>query len=164
MTVQSVNRLFAYNQWAWRRVFPSLAALPAAEYFAERPFFWNSLHGLAVHGFSAERNWLLRIAGESPSSLTSASEFASFAEVQAAWEPLWRDWQNLIDTLSPAALERYLHYRNTEGIGYQVVLDDVLRHVFNHATEHRSQMTPLLAQLGHPTEPLDFARFAMIPT
>ena len=41
-------------------------------------------------------------------------------------------------------------------------MDDALRHVFNHATEHRSQMTPLLAQLGHPTEPARLCRFAAV--
>ncbi len=30
---------------------------------------------------------------------------------------------------------------------------------YNHATEHRSQMTPVLYRLGHGTESLDYARF-----
>ena len=39
MSVEAVKRLFSYNQWAWKRVFPSLETLPAEDYFAERPFF-----------------------------------------------------------------------------------------------------------------------------
>ncbi|MYJ78969.1 MAG: hypothetical protein F4047_12680, partial [Caldilineaceae bacterium SB0670_bin_27] len=42
----------------------------------------------------------------------------------------------------------------------QIPTDDALRPVLTHPTEHRSQMTPVLAQLGHPTEPLDYGRFA----
>ena len=161
MSVYSVGRLFEYNKWAWQRVFPSLEALSAEEYFAERPFFWQSIHGLAAHGYGAERAWLQRIGGESPARLQEASEFATFADLREEWQTLWAEWQEFVGSLTTSRLDDTLHYRNTEGIEYMLKLDDVLRHVFNHATEHRSQMTPVLAQLGHPTEPLDYARFAM---
>lgn len=160
MSVHSVERLFAYNKWAWNRVFPSLEAIPEEEYFAERPFFWESLHGLAAHGYGAERAWLQRIGGESPSQLPAASEFASFAELRDAWASLWSEWQEYVGSLTASKLDDTLEYRDTEGEEFELRMDDVLRHVFNHATEHRSQMTPVLAQLGHPTEPLDYGRFA----
>jgi uncharacterized damage-inducible protein DinB len=160
MSVEAVKRLFSYNQWAWKRVFPSLETLPAEDYFAERPFFWDSLHGLAVHGYGAERAWLQRIGGNNPSRLVQPAEFDSFADLKAAWETLWDEWQAYVDALTASELDRKLQFRNTEGIEMYLRMDDVLRHVFNHATEHRSQITPTLAQLGYPTEPLDYARFA----
>ena len=160
MSVHSVERLFAYNKWAWNRVFPCLEAIPEGEYFAERPFFWGSLHGLAAHGYAAERRWLQRIGGENPPSLKAESEYASFAELRNGWESLWSEWQEFVDSLTASRLDDTLQFRHTEGDEYVLKLDDVLRHVFNHATEHRSQMTPVLAQLGHPTEPLDYGRFA----
>ncbi len=161
MSVQSVNRLFEYNKWAWRRVFPSLEALSEADYLAERPFFWQSLHGLTAHSYGAEKVWLQRLEGFSPPELPGASEFASFDEVRAAWVPLWDAWGDFLGSLTNSRFNDFLLYRNIEGTAYELRVDDVLRHVFNHATEHRSQMTPVLAQLGHPTEPLDFGRFAM---
>lgn len=161
MYVHSISRLFEYNKWAWRRVFPSLEALSEEEYFAERPFFWQSFHGLTAHGYGAEQVWLQRLEGHSPSRLPGASEFASFDELQAAWGPLWEAWGEFLGTLTESRFNDFLEYRNIEGTAYVLKVDDVLRHVFNHATEHRSQMTPVLAQLGHPTEPLGFGRFAM---
>lgn len=161
MSVQSADRLFAYNMWAWNRVFPSLAALPEEEYFAERPFFWHSLHGLAVHGFSSERNWLLRSRdGSSPQPATVA-EFPTLGALHSSWGPLWVAWQEFLDSLTPSVLANPIQYRSDAGEGVGILLDDVLRHVMNHGTEHRSQMTPVLAQLGHPTEPLDFSYFAI---
>ena len=161
MSVHAVEKLFAYNRWAWNRVFPSLAALPAEEYFAERPFFWHSLHGLAAHGYSAEWNWLQRARDASSPRPATVEEFASFAALRAAWEPTWVAWEQFIGSLTSSALSETVHYRNYAGESFSLKLDDVLRHVVNHATEHRSQMTPLLAQLGHPTEPLDYAYFAI---
>ena len=161
MSIQSAERQFAYNMWAWNRVFPSLAALPEKEYFAERPFFWNSLHGLAVHGFSSERNWLLRSRDVSSPQPATAEEFPTFAALHESWEPLWDAWQEYLGSLTPTALTSSVVYRSDESEGFSILLGDVLRHVVNHGTEHRSQMTPVLAQLGHPTEPLDFAYFAI---
>jgi len=108
----------------------------------------------------ATQAWLQRIGGDFPSRLTSPSEFTTFAELQAAWEALWGDWQAYVEALTSNELGRRLEFRNTEGVEMSILMDDVLRHVFNHATGHRSQITPTLAQLGHPTEPLDYARFA----
>lgn len=161
MSIQSAERLFAFNMWAWNRVFSSLEALPEKEYFAERPFFWNSLHGLAVHGFSSERNWLLRSRDGSSPQPATAGEFPTFAALHESWGPLWDSWQEYLGSLTPTALTSPVVYRSDESEGFSILLDDVLRHVVNHGTEHRSQMTPVLAQLGHPTEPLDLAYFAI---
>jgi len=137
-----------------------LEALTDEEYYAERPFFWESLHGLAAHGYGAERVWLQRIGGQIPASLPAASDFSSFAELRTAWESLWCEWHDYVGSLTARGLEEPRNYRVSEGNEIEIRMDDVLRHVFNHATEHRSQMTPVLAQLGHPTEPLDYGRFA----
>lgn len=157
---ESVRKLFDYNEWAWQRVFPRLAALPDEAYFAERPFFWHSLHGLTVHCYGAEWIWLQRVKGTSPSALPSPDAFSSLAAVRAEWDPLRTAWRDFVAGLTSADLSREVHSRNTEGEEQWLVLDDLLRHVMNHATEHRSQMTPTLAQLGHPTEPLDYLAFA----
>ena len=98
--------------------------------------------------------------GESPSSLPGASEFSTFADLREEWFQLWEAWQAYVGSLTTGSLDETLRYRNIEGIKYELKMDDVLRHVFNHATEHRSQLTPVLAQLGHPTEPLDYGEFA----
>ncbi len=161
MPILSIKRTYSYNKWTWKRVFPSLAALPMEEYVAERPFFWHSLHGLAVHSFSAERNWLIRSRDATSPQPATVDEFPTFASLQDSWEPLWNAWQEFLDSLTPGELAKSVHFRDTEGGGFSILLEDVLRHVVFHATEHRSQMTPLLTQLGQPTEPLDYAYFSL---
>lgn len=37
---------------------------------------------------------------------------------------------------------------------------DSVQHIFVHSAEHRGQVTPVLYQLGLPTEPLDYIFFA----
>lgn len=160
MTNSGILRMFDYNEWAWQRVFPSLAALPAEEYFAERPFFWHSLHGLAVHSYGAEWVWLQRCRGISPAALPAQESVAGLADLRQHWDPVRAEFRAYVETLTDEQVTADIVYRDTAGKPYSFSLGDLLRHVMNHATEHRSQMTPTLAQLGHPTEPLDYLYFA----
>ena len=160
MTQNSILRMFEYNEWAWQRVFPSLAALPNEEYFAERPFFWHSLHGLAVHSFGADWIWLQRCRGVSPSALPTRENVTDLADLRRRWDPVRAGFREYVAGLSDEQMAAEIVYRDTAGKPYTFSLGDLLRHVMNHATEHRSQMTPTLFQLGHPTEQLDYLYFA----
>jgi len=152
--------MFEYNEWAWQRVFPSLAALPEEEYFAERPYFWHSLHGLAVHSYGADWVWLQRCRGISPTALPPRESVAGLADLRQRWEPVRAEFRAWVAEQPEGKFAQDIHYTDIAGNPYLFQLGDLLRHVMNHATEHRSQMTPTLFQLGHPTEPLDYLYFA----
>ena len=157
--VRHIQKLFAYNEWAWQQVFPCLAALPVEEYFVQRPFFWGSLHGLTVHCYGAEWIWFQRVQGESPSALPPVEDFPDLAAVRARWDPLRAEWRAYLATLTAEDMGRIVASSSTQGTPHRLALSDLLQHVMNHATEHRSQMTPVLYQLGHGTDSLDYARF-----
>ncbi|MCA9937545.1 MAG: DinB family protein [Anaerolineales bacterium] len=159
MLVAHFQRLFAYNEWAWRQVFPSLAQLPDAEYKAARPFFWGSLHGLMVHAVAAEAIWLTRLHGDSPTAMPQPEAFADFAAVRAQWEAGNAAWQVYLAGLTEGDATRIVSYQNTRGDAFQLPVADIVQHVANHATEHRSQMTPILFNSGVPTPPLDYMLF-----
>ena len=163
MTTRSLNRLFTYNEWAWRAGLPkpcrarlrrstSLSAPSSGIHSTAWPFTAIAQNGPGCGEYGAT----VRRAGQRRRiSLRSNA-------VRAAWTPLWAEWQEFLGSLTPGALAETVRSRNSQGVEYNLLLDDVLRHVINHATEHRSQMTPTLAQLGYPTEPLDYARFAAV--
>ncbi|RLT39046.1 MAG: hypothetical protein DWI57_10915 [Chloroflexi bacterium] len=160
MTKDAVLRMFDYNEWAWQRLFPSLAALSDEEYFAERPFFWHSLHGLATHSFGADWIWLQRCRGVSPAALPARESVAGLTDLRQRWDPVRAEFRAWVVERTAAELAEDIRYTDTAGKAYLFNLDDLLRHAMNHATEHRSQMTPTLFQLGHPTEQLDYLYFA----
>ncbi|MDJ0756577.1 MAG: DinB family protein [Ardenticatenaceae bacterium] len=158
------QRLVSYNKWAWDHIQVSLQDLVKQDrsaYFAKRPFFWESLHGLMAHGYAAEWIWLERLHGRSPNYLPRGRDFTSLEAILTAWRPVQEQWVAYVQQLSPTKLGQIVPYYNTTGGGQQLMTADILQHVMNHATEHRSQMTPLLAQLGFATPPLDYMRWAL---
>lgn len=156
-----MQKLFTYHQWAWRHVFARLEQVDEAEYKREQPFFWRSMHGMVTHGLAADFVWLRRCQGHSPSQLPRSKDFANLAEIVEQLNGVWRDWEALLQSYNNEDYGRVIAYRTTDGHEKQALLGDIVQHMVNHGTEHRSQLTPHLYQLGYPTPELDYIYFCL---
>lgn len=154
-------RTWRYNRWAYQHIFNSMARLSDEAYFQERPLFWGSLHGLLAHCLAAELIWISRLDGENPDRLMTGQDYESLSEIVAQWDPIYERWLQFISNTEDKALFETIDYRSTSGSPRKNKRVDIIQHVFNHGTEHRSQMTPVLFNLNHPTPPLDFIYFAI---
>lgn len=161
MSIDRMRRLVDYNWWAWNRVFPSVEKLAEEEYFRDRGSFWGSVHAGLVHSMSAEWIWLSRIHGTSPKAMLSPADFATFAAVRDHWAPINAEFQTFVGSLTDGDLQRTATFSTTGGREGTLILGDLLQHVINHATEHRSQISPVLWSLGVPTPPLDYMLFCL---
>jgi uncharacterized damage-inducible protein DinB len=161
MSVDRMRRLYDYNLWAWNRVFPSVEQLSAEEYARDRGSFWGSIHQALVHSMSAEWIWLSRIHGTSPDRMLAAQDFADFAAVQTHWMPINAEFQTYVGSLTDGDLQRTVVFSTTGSREGTMILGDLLQHVINHATEHRSQISPVLWTLGVPTPPLDYMLYCL---
>lgn len=155
------QKMWIYNKWAWEHIFNSVAALSEEEFMAPRPFFWGSLHGLLAHCLAAEHIWIARLEGENPRRLYDKSDYHSLDVILSEWQPITARWQNYLDKMDDEKLAGQINYFSTEGEARSNNINDIVQHVFNHATEHRSQMTPILANLDQPTPALDFVFFSI---
>ncbi len=72
------------------------------------------------------------------------TQYANFSAVKNAWQPITRDWRSFLQVVSDADCRRIVEYQNTRGEEFSLPLVDILQHVVNHATEHRSQITHTL--------------------
>lgn len=163
MIANQMRKLFAFNSWAWQQVFTTVEKVSDEEYHKPRQLFDGSIHGTLVHCLAAERIWLSRIEGVSPQALFDPQKFADFNAVIYEWQPITAQWANYVQDLTDEQCGQFVEYRNTRGSGFSLLLVDILQHVTNHATEHRSQLTPILYHLDVPTKPLDYMRFQLRP-
>jgi len=161
MIVQQYQKMWRYNDWAWEHVFHSLDQISTDEYMKSQPFFWGSLHGLLSHCIAAETIWINRLNGISPKRLLNANDFDSLNTIKVEWKPIQAKWHQYLSNLTDGEANSLCHYTATEGTAQQVKVADIITHAANHATDHRSQMTPVLAQLGKPTTELDYLFFCL---
>jgi uncharacterized damage-inducible protein DinB len=137
-----LRRLFVYNRWANRLTFDSLRRTPGRSEKALRAF---------VHLLTAEREWLSRLRENRdttgfnfwPEMLLDGCE-ALMGETHGAYE-------ELLDGLAEADLDRVASYKNSRGVAYRTSFRDILAHVMCHSTYHRGQVAAAVrADGGEP--------------
>ncbi|MFN2137031.1 MAG: DinB family protein [Candidatus Promineifilaceae bacterium] len=159
MIASHFRQLFQYNSWAWDRLFAGARRLDKADYYAERMLFSKTVHASLVHCLGAEYIWLERCNGRSPDALFTPETFASLEAIEEAWLPVREGWELFLTGQEDQDFAQPISYHNTRGDAFTLPLKDLCQHVINHATEHRSQLTPILYFAGAATEPLDYMLF-----
>lgn len=149
--------LAAYNAWANRRLYDAAAALPDADYRADRGAFFKSVHGTLNHLLVADRIWMRRFTGEgeAPSRL-DAILFEELPALRAAREAEDQRISGYAAGLSETDLAGPFRYRTISNPReIEQPLAPALLHFFNHQTHHRGQVHCLLTGLTGEAPSLD---------
>lgn len=142
-------RLFAYDLWANRRAYASLAEL------AEPPAKAVEWLGHIAHTQQFVHEAL---KGHDASYLNEAPD-TSFAECSEWIERLGKQWQDYFAAHTNEDLMGEIEFRNSRGVMNKRRVTDLLFHAINHSTYHRGQIA--LAVRGAGGEPAwtDFTVF-----
>ena len=175
MSLKSDFELTArYNQWMNVRLYVAAAQLDEAQWHADRGAFFGSIAATLEHILAADIHWLKRFAAAWPSlashdpvralplpPLVRGITFPELARLRHDRElvdaALIAFTREATDTL----YEQSLRYVNSAGESHAKPCGLVLRHVFNHQTHHRGQVTTLFSQFGIDVGVTDLS--ALIP-
>ncbi len=164
MRKENVLSLYDYNYWAHGRVLDVAARLDPAELAAPRTLCMGSILDTFVHTMGAEWIWLSRLKGASPTSLLSATDFPSLDAVRARWRSEEQAMRAFLAGITDDDLQRTVRYSNTKGAPFARQMWQILSHLLNHSTVHRSEVAHVLTELGHSPGDLDmilyFNRYA----
>jgi uncharacterized damage-inducible protein DinB len=160
MNASYFRRLARYNAWANRRLYTACAALSEADYRAERPSFFGSIHATLNHILVGDRVWLARFIG-AVSCIERLDEilYDDLPALRAAREAEDARILTYTGNLNDTAIDQTLRYRNMAGEPQETPLGWTLAHFFNHQTHHRGQVHGLLSATAVPPPPLDLIYF-----
>jgi uncharacterized damage-inducible protein DinB len=102
-----------------------------------------------LHVMSSEWVWLSRWLGTSPTAMPAEWQEYTLAQIVIEWDALQAAQLAFLDKLTDRELDRMVSYRNLAGEDHTNVLWQLLRHMVNHSSYHRGQVTTMLRQLGH---------------
>jgi uncharacterized damage-inducible protein DinB len=152
-------KLLTYTKWADARLMDGVAALSPADYGRDLGSSFASIRDTLTHLYGADRAWLLRVRGETP-EWAQPADYPDPDSLWAAWREVLDAWPGAVrDTGNP---EKVIGYRTFDGTPYETSLGDIVRHVVNHGTYHRGQVTTMLRQLGAAAPATDFIRFVRL--
>jgi uncharacterized damage-inducible protein DinB len=149
--VDDIRFLFAYDRWATRRVLKAASRLRKRDWPAGEPIGTRHLGEILVHQLGAHQRWRHGLSGSPNVPRPERDPLPSLAALAAAWEAEWEALDAWLATLDDAWLAR-----SDEGIAFW----QMLAHVVNHGTQHRSEAAALLTALGHSPRDLDMIFFS----
>jgi uncharacterized damage-inducible protein DinB len=148
MTKQDVLILLEYDRWASRHQLEVVSGLTEDQYLQDLKSSHGGIRGTLTHIYGAQRAWLARWNGNSPTSLIKADEIPTLPLLNEKWTTLWDELSEYVHSLTEEQLQQPLTYKDLKGNSHTQPLIHQLQHVFNHCTYHRGQITTMLRQLG----------------
>ena len=151
MRINDIRYLFAFDRWGTRRILAALADVPAEVWGETGVVGDRGLGSILVHQLGAHQRWRNGLAETGVSPRPEREPLLAPAALVAAWEAEWAALDAWLPTLDDAWL-----LRTDDGVPFW----QMLAHVVNHGTQHRSEAATILTAAGHSPGDLDMIFFA----
>jgi uncharacterized damage-inducible protein DinB len=150
-----ISALLAYNFWANERILSVCERLSADDFsrkITPNPG-WDSLRGILVHALDSEYGWRSVLQSQDASEILNEADFVDVPALQTRWNVEHSAWLAYLSSLSDEHLKK--RYDNEKPLKvWQVIV-----HVVNHGTQHRSEAAAILTGYGQSPGELDFDAF-----
>lgn len=155
MNKEDIVMLYKYNQWSTAIIFVTASKVTADEFLAPADFPHGGLRGTLVHALFAEWIWRNRWEGTSPTQRLQPEDFPTFDSLRTRWAEEEERLMSFVSTLTDERLNSVITYRNTQGVQHERVLWQMMAHVVNHGTQHKTEAAAMLTSLGHSPGDID---------
>ncbi len=159
MDSETIQCLYDFHYWARDRLLSAIETLPETQYTQQMPGGWGSVADTLAHMVEAEEIWLTRLQGQSPTRLSGQEDMPTFAAMRQRWQLSKDHYQIYLNRADAVELARLCEYKDTKGNPFSNPVWQILLHVLNHATEHRAQISTMLASIGVSHPGLDMILF-----
>ena len=146
MRVDEIQTLFNYHDWATDRILARATQLDPPAPDEPAALCHRTLKATLVHILNSEMVWRNRCEGFSPLYVLDPSSFDGLAAVQTLWEREREAMFQYLSSLSDNDLDDPISYTTTAGFARSDILWQILFHVVNHGTYHRSEAAQFLTE------------------
>jgi uncharacterized damage-inducible protein DinB len=153
--MKEMQLLYRYNSWANTRIWNAAAGVTAEQFLAPASFPHGGLRSTLTHILFAEWVWRKRWEGDSPTSKFEPADFPTIAALHTRWLEEDKALRAFVEKMPDDNLNAVLEYRTTNGEPRQNILWQLMVHVVNHGTQHRSECAAQLTDLGFSPGDID---------
>jgi uncharacterized damage-inducible protein DinB len=153
--------LYSFNEWANARVLETLRALPEADYAKEQGGGWPSVRATFVHLAGATDAWAERFSGRDATRLPTVDALPGLEDAARVLLAAQEKHRTLLATYTPGRLAGPFVWKNLKGEEKTAPFWAVVRHVVNHQTYHRGQISSMVRRLGHAPRSTDMVVWGM---
>jgi uncharacterized damage-inducible protein DinB len=153
MRIADVRFLFGYDQWATKRVLDAAVGIDETTWAAEHVVDERGLGGILVHQLGAHQRWRHHLSGTPGTPRPERDPVPTVEALRDVWDAEFEATEVWLDGLDDA----FLH-----GTDDDVPIWQLLLHLVNHGTQHRSEAAVLLTEAGHSPGDLDLLDYCEI--
>ena len=137
-----------FNAWANGKIVEILTKVDENFFDAEVKSSFPSIRKTLHHMWDAEQIWLTRLKGGEATTWPSATFKGGKDELLNGFLADTKNLTAFIADKDRAYLDGKITYKNTKGIEFSNVIEEILFHVVNHGSFHRGQIITMLRELG----------------
>jgi uncharacterized damage-inducible protein DinB len=151
MIPDEIRYLFDYDRWATERVLAVLDGVPDEVWSRSDAIGERGLGGILVHQLGAAQRWRHAIQETGIQPRPEREPLPSIDQLRSWWAEEWV----AVDAWMPTITEGLLDH-----IEEGVAVWQMLAHVINHGTQHRSEAATILTGIGHSPGEIDMIFYA----
>jgi uncharacterized damage-inducible protein DinB len=155
MLVDYFKTLYDYNYWANAKILEAAEHVSEVQFIEETKDGYRSLRGTLVHMLSAEWIWRSRWQGTSPMENLREEDLPTLGALCERWREEEQQMRAFLAVLGEEEVQRVVRYTNARGQTYAAPLWQMMGHLVNHGTQHRSEAAVILSRLGYSPGDLD---------
>jgi uncharacterized damage-inducible protein DinB len=149
--VDGLRFLASYERWATERILDAAAGIDDGTWSRPNVVGERGMGGILVHHLGAYQRWRNGLAGTGVVDRPEREPLIGLGELRARWTAEWAAMDAWLAGLSRADLEE-----TDEGVPFW----QCLLHLFNHGTQHRSEVAALLTAVRRSPGDLDLIDYA----
>jgi uncharacterized damage-inducible protein DinB len=151
-----LTELLEYQRWATTKTLDSVAKLTNEQLHRDLGSSFKSVFETLLHLYGADRAWLGRVKGQTPSR-PNPNDYPSLEAMREAWEVVFDGWIATVAKHENPKLE--IQYTSYDGAPFSSSLEEIVKHVVNHGTYHRGQVAAMQRMLGGEAVSTDLISF-----
>ena len=145
MDPQTIRKMYDYVYWSFDLIWPSIDKLSDNQFVKDLGYSLGSVRNQIVHLISSHRRWLFRIQHITPPRHLNFLDFPTKTSVRTAWDDAKAEMLGYLVNLDQSDLNEKIDYElQSRSIKASHFRWEILLHLFNHSTDHRSQILTLL--------------------
>ena len=159
MNKQDILLLYKYNQWSTKKILTALSNVTQEQFLAPAEFPHGGLRSTLVHALFAEWIWRQRWEGTSPTVRLKPDDFPTSESLRTRWAEEEKLLMAFVENVSEERLNNMVSYKATDGSPHAEILWQLMAHVVNHGTQHKTEAAALLTDFGQSPGDIDMILF-----
>lgn len=149
LSLELIHTFIEYHIDMTRRIWDSIDHITDEQFLADDAYSRGSIRNLMVHLASTDRRWLAGLKNLEDVGHLKFEDYTTRAQAREAFESVLKDLAEYASTLTETDLD-------SPNDKIQEPRWQILLHLVNHGTDHRSTVLQRLHEFGAPTFDQDF--------